>query len=67
MSVNLLPQDQLTLDLLAEVLAKMYRQSLNDMVNNLQVKPALDDPGSEPEQGQKHREPRPDIVQAKIQ
>ena len=40
MSVNLIPQDKLTLELLAEILAKMYRHSLNDTVDNPKVKPA---------------------------
>jgi UDP-N-acetylglucosamine:LPS N-acetylglucosamine transferase len=30
MTVNLIPQDELTLNLLAEVLAKMYQHSLNN-------------------------------------
>jgi hypothetical protein len=33
MSVNLVPQDELTLDLLAEVLAKMYRHSMDNGSN----------------------------------
>ena len=33
MIMNLIPQDELTLDLLAEVLAKMYRYSLNSKHN----------------------------------
>lgn len=34
MTVNLIPQDELTLDLLAKVLAKMYRHFLNGKKNS---------------------------------
>ena len=44
MTVNLIPQDELTLNLLAEVFAKMYLHSLNEKSD---VPAQAVDPGSE--------------------
>jgi hypothetical protein len=56
MTVNLIPQDELTLDLLAEVLAKMYRHSLNSK-NNAPAEVAESDTGaSRADLGDRHQD-----------
>ena len=51
MTMNLIPQDELTLDLLAEVLAKMYRYSSNNKHNapDKVVEPASGASSADPE------------------
>ncbi len=56
MTVNLIPQDELTLDLLAEVLAKMYRHSL---INKSDAPAEVAEPGtsaSSADLGDRHRD-----------
>jgi hypothetical protein len=68
MSVSLIPRDELTLDLLAEVLAKMYRHSLNSghhTVGETFKTELIASPAGPERRSLSRVTPEPDLVQVK--
>ncbi len=56
MTANLIPQDELTLNLLAEVLAKMYQHSLNNKKDTPVEATEPDTSVSSADLGDRHRD-----------